>query len=45
MAEETVSGNSRYGGKIETIEYMEYLADEWAKNGLTQQQIFVCFRY
>lgn len=40
MHEETVSGNSRYGGKIETIEYIEYLAEEWAKNGLTQQQIF-----
>lgn len=37
--DEHVSGSDRYGGKIETIDYLEYVAEEWAKNGLTQKQI------
>lgn len=48
MAEETISGNERYGGKIETIEYIEYMGECWAKNGLPQQKIFClqqCLKY
>lgn len=40
MEKETVSGQSRYGGKVETIDYIEYMGECWSKNGLTQQQIF-----
>lgn len=37
---ETVSGQNRYGGKVETIDYIEYVGECWNKNGLSQQQIF-----
>lgn len=37
---ETVSGSSRYGGKVETIDYIEQMCLVWAENGLPANVIF-----
>lgn len=48
MKNEEVSGNSRYGGKIETIDYLEYMGECWIENGLPPAMVFdlqQCLKY